>query len=236
MADQGDFEVAFQPIVDLASRTVIAYEALSRFPGGASPLVHFADPGRLGGDVDLEIFAVGKAVDAARALPALVPITVNVSPLSLEVPQLKELLATADRPVGIEITEYHRVTNYPRLRALIEGLSPWKVFIDGGGAGYSTLDHIRFLEPDVIKLSATLTAQLDSAGYDMSLIESFVSMAKDSGGRVLASALESESRAARALDFGIALGQGFLFGKPQPASRFRSSSGDPQLRSVSSEQ
>jgi EAL domain-containing protein (putative c-di-GMP-specific phosphodiesterase class I) len=69
----------------------------------------------------------------------------------------------------------------------------------------------------------------------MSLIESFVSMAKDSGGCVLASALESESRAARALDFGIALGQGFLFGKPQPASSFNSSSGDPRPRYVSSQ-
>jgi EAL domain-containing protein (putative c-di-GMP-specific phosphodiesterase class I) len=232
MADPGDFDVVFQPIVDLASRTVIAYEALSRFPGGTLPLSRFADPSRLGGDVDLEVSAVEKAVDAARALPALVPITVNVSPLSLEAPHLKELFATADRPVGIEITEYHRVTNYPRLRGLIRDLSPWKVLVDGSGASYSTLDRIRFLEPNVVKLSASLTSQLDSAGYDMSLIKSFISMAKDFGGSVLASALESESRAVRALEEGIALGQGFLFGRPQPASRFGSSSGDPQLRPV----
>jgi EAL domain-containing protein (putative c-di-GMP-specific phosphodiesterase class I) len=235
MAYPGDFAVVFQPIFDLVSRTAIAYEALSRFPSGASPLSLFADPGRLGGDVDLEVTAVEKAVDAARALAALVPITVNVSPLSLEAPHLKEVIATADRPVGIEITEYHRVTNYPRLRALIKDLSPWKVFVDGGGAGYSTLDHIRFLEPNVIKLSTSLTAHLNSTGYDMSLIESFISMAKDSGGSVLASALESESQATRALDLGIALGQGFLFGKPQPASGFSPSPGGLQLRQVSSE-
>jgi EAL domain-containing protein (putative c-di-GMP-specific phosphodiesterase class I) len=235
MAYSGDFEVVFQPIVDLANRTVIAYEALSRFRGGASPLAHFADPDRLGGDVDLEVIAVAKAVDAACALPALVPMTVNVSPLTLEARQLREIFATADRPVGIEITEHHRVTNYPRLRALIEDLSPWKVFVDGSGAGYSTFDHIRFLQPDVIKLSATLTAHLDSAESDISLIKSFVSMAKDSGGCVLASALESESGAARALDFGVALGQGFLFGRPEPASWFISSSGDPRLRYGSSE-
>jgi EAL domain-containing protein (putative c-di-GMP-specific phosphodiesterase class I) len=224
----GDFEVVFQPIVDLVGRTVVAYEALSRFPSGSSPLAHFADPGRQGGDVDLEIIAVEKAVDAARFLPAWVPITVNVSPLSLETPRLKEIFAAADRPVGIEITEHHRVTNYPRLRALIESLSPWRVLVDGGGAGYSTLDHIRLLEPDVIKLSATLTARLDSATSDTSLIESFISIAKSSGAAVLASALETELRATRALEFGIRLGQGFLFGAPQSASRLKAQQDDPQ--------
>jgi EAL domain-containing protein (putative c-di-GMP-specific phosphodiesterase class I) len=234
MVYSGDFDVVFQPIVDLASRTVIAYEALSRFPAGASPLSHFADPTRLGGDVDLELTAVEKAVNAAWALPAWVPITVNVSPLSLDAPDLKKIFATSDRPVGIEITEYHRVTNYPRLRALIEVLSPWKVFIDGSGAGYSTLDHIRFLQPNVIKLSASLTAHLDGAGHDMSLIESFVSMAKDSGGSVLASALESESHAKRAVDLGIEFGQGFLFGRPQSAPLFTPPPGDLQLGHVGS--
>lgn len=231
MAYPGDFVVVFQPIVDLASRKVVAYEALSRFSDGASPLAQFVDPGRLGGDVDLETIAVEKAVEAARALPALVPITVNVSPLCLEVPRLKEIFATADRQVGIEITEHHRVTNYPRLRALIEDLSPWRVFVDGSGAGYSTLDYIRLLAPNVIKLSASLTARLDTAGSDTSQIESFVSMAKDTGAFVLASALESESRAMRALKFGIVLGQGYLFGTPQPASRI-SSSQDELLRGV----
>jgi EAL domain-containing protein (putative c-di-GMP-specific phosphodiesterase class I) len=224
----GDFEVVFQPIVDLLGRTAVAYEALSRFPSGSSPLAHFADPGRQGGDVDLEIIAVEKAVDAARFLPVGVPITVNVSPLSLETPRLKQILEAADRPVGIEITEHHRVTNYPRLRALIENLSPWKVLVDGGGAGYSTLDHIRLLEPNVIKLSASLTARLDSVASDKSLIESFVSMANDSDASVLASALETEIRATRALEFGISLGQGFLFGAPQSASRLKAQQDDPR--------
>ncbi|MDB5621374.1 EAL domain-containing protein, partial [Tardiphaga sp.] len=90
---------------------------------------------------------------------------------------------------------------------------------------------IRLLAPNVIKLSASLTARLDTAGSDTSQIESFVSMAKDTGAFVLASALESESRAMRALKFGIVLGQGYLFGTPQPASRI-SSSQDELLRGV----
>ncbi|MCU1577100.1 MAG: diguanylate cyclase/phosphodiesterase & domain with sensor(s) [Leifsonia sp.] len=233
MAYPGDFEVVFQPIVDLTSRTVVAYEALSRFTSGSSPLAHFVDPGREGGDVDLELTAAEKAVDAARALPAGIPITVNLSPLSLEAVRLNRILEAADRPVGIEITEHHRVTNYPRLRALIGSLAPWRVLVDGGGAGYSTLDHIRFMGPNVIKLSASLTAQLETS--DTSLIEAFVSMANDTGASVLASALEFESRATRALEYGIVLGQGFLFGVPQPASRFSSPQDDPQLRPVSSD-
>jgi EAL domain-containing protein (putative c-di-GMP-specific phosphodiesterase class I) len=230
MAYPGDFEVVFQPIVDLVGRTVVAYEALSRFAGGSSPLAHFVDPGRQGGDVDLEVIAVEKAIDAARTLPAEIPITVNVSPLSLEAPRLKQVFDEADRPVGIEITEHHRVTNYPRLRAFIENLSPWKVLVDGGGAGYSTLDHIRLLEPSVIKLSASLTARLDTVGSDKSLIKSFVSLANDSGASVLGSALETESRAARALEVGITLGQGFLFGAPQSASRLKAQQDDPPTR------
>ncbi|MDQ1583190.1 MAG: hypothetical protein QOF36_1244 [Microbacteriaceae bacterium] len=233
MAYPGDFGIVFQPIVDLTSRAVVAYEALSRFPSGSSPLAHFADPGREGGDVDLELTAVEKAVDEARSLPSGIPMTVNVSPLSLEASRLKRSIGSADRPVGIEITEHHRVTNYPRLRALIGNLSPWKVLVDGGGAGYSTLDHIRLLEPNIIKLSASLTAQLD--GSNTSLIESFVSMANDSDASVLASALETESRATRAREFGIRLGQGFLFGKPQPAPHMGSSQSGPLSRSVRSD-
>jgi EAL domain-containing protein (putative c-di-GMP-specific phosphodiesterase class I) len=233
VAYPGDFEVVFKPIVDLTSRAVVAFEALSRFSSGSAPLAQFVNPGREGGDVDLELSAVEKAVDAARSLPAGIPMTVNVSPLSLEATRLKRILAAADRPVGIEITEHHRVTNYPRLRTLIGNISPWRVIVDGGGAGYSTLDHIRFLEPDVIKLSAALTTRLD--GSDTSLIESFVSMANDSAASVLASALETESRAARALEFGIVLGQGFLFGMPQRASRLSSSQNSPLSRSVGSD-
>jgi EAL domain-containing protein (putative c-di-GMP-specific phosphodiesterase class I) len=232
VAYPGDFEVVFQPIVDLTSRTVLAYEALSRFASGSAPLAQFVNPGREGGDVDLELSAVEKAVDAARSLPGDIPMTVNVSPLSLEATRLKRILGAADRPVGIEITEHHRVTNYPRLRTLISNLSPWRVIVDGGGAGYSTLDHIRFLEPDVIKLSASLTTRLD--GSDTSLIESFVAMANDSAASLLASALETESRAQRAVDFGIELGQGYLFGMPQRASRFSASTRSPQSRHVGS--
>jgi EAL domain-containing protein (putative c-di-GMP-specific phosphodiesterase class I) len=84
------------------------------------------------------------------------------------------------------------------------------------------------LEPNVIKLSASLTARLDSVASDKSLIESFVSMANDSDASVLASALETEIRATRALEFGISLGQGFLFGAPQSASRLKAQQDDPR--------
>src|SRR4051794_4396291 len=118
LADAEDLTIVFQPIVDLASATVAGYEALSRFPGTATPDVWFAAAAEAGLGAELEGLAVAKALAAVPDLPPDTFLTVNVSPHLLDTPPVDAAFAT--RPdlhrVVVELTEHAPMHDLVALR------------------------------------------------------------------------------------------------------------------------
>src|SRR3954466_9874282 len=160
MASPDDLTLAFQPVVDLAGATIAGYEALSRFPGTAGPDVWFAAAADAGMAADLEALAIHKALAAVPALPDHTFLTVNVSPHLLGTDPVQDALATRRdlRRVVVELTEHTPVDDLGALKRQTEELRARGALIalDDAGSGYSGLQQMAELRPQVVKLDRAL--------------------------------------------------------------------------------
>lgn len=210
-----------QPIVELATGRIVAWEALARFPGEPprSPDQWFDDARRAGRIVDLELVAVAAALELQRCLPAPAHLAVNVGPETVVSEQFAELLAEAPcELLTIELTEHERFTDY---RALKESTDEVRrrgalLSIDDTGAGYSSLTHILQLRPDVIKLDRDLTFGVEEDLVRQSLATALVAFAAGIGASVVAEGIETAAAQDRLLALGVKYGQGFHLGRPAP--------------------
>src|SRR5437879_1184795 len=148
-------QMAFQPIVDLASGKVVGNEALARFRDGKPPerwfeTAHAADLG-----VDLEMLALSRAL-GALPLASGGFISINVSPATLLSPMLtfalKEGAATVQ--IVLELTEHTPIDDYAPLQCVLGRLRDLGILVavDDLGSGFASLRHVLHLRPDIVTL------------------------------------------------------------------------------------
>ena len=214
----GAYNVVFQPIVDLHSGTVVGFEALTRFADGTRPDRRFADADAVGLGIELETATLGAAVAAASALPANAFVSLNVSPnLVLAGGRLATLLAEASVPIVLEITEHTPVADYALLRRALEGLGPSIRFaIDDAGAGYSSFRHILELRPDFVKLDIGLVRSIEDDAARQAFVAGMVYFVLRTGCTLIAEGIETAAERDVLEALAVDLGQGFLFGRPEP--------------------
>jgi PAS domain S-box-containing protein len=214
------FSPVFQPIVRLAGREPIWYEALTRFADGSPPEGRFADAYAIGLGVELEAATLGSALDRAGELPEGVVLSVNVSPsFVLRNGTLARLLGQATRQIVLELTEREPIDDYAAFRDAIAGLDvavDWAV--DDAGAGYASLRHIIELRPRYVKLDRGLVAGINADPIRQALVAGMLHFATSTGVELIAEGVETEAERLTLQELGVALGQGFLFGRPGPAS------------------
>jgi EAL domain-containing protein (putative c-di-GMP-specific phosphodiesterase class I)/DNA-binding response OmpR family regulator len=213
--ERQEFDIAFQPIVELKSRTVVGYEALCRFDDGVVPDRRFAEAFAAGLGADFELAAVALAAERAAGLPEGVFVSINVSPdvLVEATERLREALPQ-DRQTVLEVTEHVQILDYRRLRAAVESLDCWGLAVDDAGAGYASLRHILELKPAYAKLDLSLVQGIDQDEVRQSLAAGLVHVANRSGFRLIAEGIENEADAECLEELGVGLGQGYLFGRP----------------------
>ena len=212
------FHPVFQPIVHLASRDVVGYEALTRFDSGQRPDLCFADAWSVGLGPDLELATLGAAVDAARGLRSGVFLDLNASPrLLTHATQLRDVLCRADRPLVLEITEHETVEDYERLRDAIRTLGrDVRVAVDDAGAGVANFGHIIELRPDFVKLDISLVRHVDANLGRQAMVVGMRHFSRTAGCRLVAEGVETPQEAATLTSLGVEFGQGYLFGGPEP--------------------
>jgi EAL domain-containing protein (putative c-di-GMP-specific phosphodiesterase class I)/CheY-like chemotaxis protein len=217
----GELDVVFQPIVELDSRGVVGYEALSRFAGAPrrGPDAWFAEAHEVGLGPELELFAVRLACERAEAIPEGMFMAVNVSPVTTERPELLQLLEEC--PVDhivLEVTEHARVEDYPRFRVAIERVRELgaSLAVDDAGAGFASLRHILELDAELIKLDGSLTRSLEADPRRRSLAAALIEFGRESGASVLAEHIESELQLIELRRLGVHYGQGYHLGRPAP--------------------
>ena len=219
--DDGELEIAFQPIVALDSREIVGYEALSRFAGEPQrgPDAWFAEAHEVGLGPDLELFAIHLACERSHALPDDVFMAVNVSPVTAERPDLLALLAGCHVDhVVLEVTEHARVEDYPRFRVAIARVRELgaSLAVDDAGAGFASLRHILELDAELIKLDGSLTRSLEADPRRRSLASALIEFGRESGASVLAEHIESEMQLIELRRLGVEYGQGYHLGRPAP--------------------
>ncbi|HET7520692.1 MAG TPA: EAL domain-containing protein, partial [Candidatus Limnocylindria bacterium] len=206
----------FQPVVRLDDRTVVGYEALTRFTDGSSPLQRFAEAERAGLAIDLEAAAMESAMHAAAALPAGPWLSVNLSPAVLpNLRQLASLAAGSVRPLVVEITERMAIDDYGAARRLLRRHLPEaRIAVDDAGAGFASLRHIAELRPSIVKLDMQLVRNVHRDPAREALVAGMVHFAAASGCELIAEGIETEQERRALVRLGVTLGQGFLLGRP----------------------
>ena len=213
--------MAFQPIVELATGRVVGHEALARIdsPRQRPPNEWFSDAESVGRLADLEQLAVSRALEGLPSLDLSTFLAVNVVPQTASGPELRRILADAplDRIV-LELTEHAAVTDYLQLTDTLAPLRAGglRVAIDDVGAGYASMAHVLQLTPDVIKLDRAFTAAIDTDPRRRSLVGTMRAFAEQTDAVLLAEGIETEAELETMTSLGVTLGQGYLLGRPAP--------------------
>jgi EAL domain-containing protein (putative c-di-GMP-specific phosphodiesterase class I) len=214
----GAFRSVFQPIVDLRTGASLGYEALTRFSADGPPDATFRRAAGLGLGQELEMAAIDVAVSTARTLPADAFLTLNISPgVALGSGTLAGVLARADRPVVLEITERADVDDHHALRELARSLPvPARIAVDDAGAGFANLRHVMDLAPDIVKIDRSLVHAIDRDPARQALLTGLRHFAARRGIQLIAGGIETSGELATLTALGVPLGQGFLLGRPVP--------------------
>ena len=215
------FVPVFQPIVDLASRAVVGYEALTRFADGRPADVVFAEAASVGLAVDLELATLETVLEGSGQLPASAWLNLNVSPdLVLSAEPLEALLSRWGWRVVLELTEHVEVADYGLLRAAIKRLGPnVKLAVDDAGAGFSSFRHILELRPDYVKLDRTIVHAIGRDPARQALVAGMAHFAGRTGATLIGEGVETEAEARELFRLGVRLGQGYHLGRPALAGR-----------------
>ena len=226
----------FQPILDLDSGLVVAYEALARGPEGtlARPDALFAAARAEGRLAELDAACRIAAFQGAVEQGLLAPLTlfVNVEPEVLDGAPLDDLLAIAQAAPGqlrvvLEITERALAVRPADLLRTVERVRDlgWGVALDDVGADVLSLAFMPLLRPDVVKLDLRLVQ--DRPGPEIAEIMNAVNAhAERSGAIILAEGIETEQHLLTARALGARLGQGWLLGRPGAGASPGHSSGE----------
>ena len=215
------FEMYFQPVIDLRTGKTAGAEALARFTSRPyrSPDVWFGEADRCGLGLELELAAVRAALSHLHELPSDAYAAVNVAPRTLVSPELRELLAEVDGSrIVLELTEHARVDGYETLQRALSSFRArgFRLAIDDAGSGYSSLQHILQLRPDIIKLDRGLTTGVDTNPVRFALASALVTFGASLGARICAEGIETSSELVALQQLGIQFGQGYFLGRPAP--------------------
>ncbi|MBL8760989.1 MAG: GGDEF domain-containing protein [Phycisphaerae bacterium] len=223
----GNTTAAFQPIVDVSTGVVAAYEALTRpLPGNP-----FSNPGQLFNWAEhhgllWETEQVTRAVSlsAASQWPAGVQLFLNNSPQVFADPRFAESLLESVRTtpgltpgrIVLEITERSEQQHVEGLDAQVRKLreAGFQIAIDDVGAGTSGLNRIMALRPDWLKIDRELVGGIDQDRVKQNLMRFFVHFARLSGVRLIAEGIERREELVTLIELGVTYAQGFYVGRP----------------------
>lgn len=218
----GVVTMVFQPIVELATQTVIGLEALARMPvpDETSPTSLFEAADEAGVTVQMELLTAGLAVAGLAATDGY--LAVNFSATTLLDPGFNRFMAEvpADRLV-IEISEHTRVEDYG---AVDDVLRPWRdkglrLAVDDTGAGFASFHHILQLRPDIIKLDISLVRDVATDQLNQRLAAALAAVGHQIGAQVVAEGIEHGDAVAVLRKLGVSYGQGYYLGRPEPLAR-----------------
>lgn len=156
---------------------------------------------------------------AAADLPSGGFLTLNVSPqLVVESTMLCGAIDGAARPIVLEITEHAVIEDYSTLRSAMLNIEEVQYAVDDAGAGYASFRHILELAPTYAKLDRTIIRAIESDPMRQALVAGLDYFALRTRCQLIAEGVETEEEAAALVGLGVALAQGYLFGRPAPAA------------------
>ncbi len=220
----------FQPIVNLGTGKIEAYEVLMRIklPERIMAASEFIETAAEMGMINrLDLLIAEKALAAAKEYGYAGLLFLNVSPRALVA---DEFIAAVGQLVGkygfdparlvLELTERETVANFDLLEGLVFALKEqgFKFAVDDFGSGFSSFWYIRRLPIDFLKIEGEFIRHMaDGEQADLAIVSCIVTLANNLGIRTVAEHVESEAIYRAAARLGIDYAQGYYSGRPSPS-------------------
>ncbi|MBW2243124.1 MAG: EAL domain-containing protein [Deltaproteobacteria bacterium] len=233
--EESQFELYYQPKVDLASGDIVGFEGLLRWHEPELGMVGPADFIPVAEEMGL-ITSIGEwvlqaackqAADWARRGVCTVPVAVNLSPEQFRKPGLAKRIAEIVHEAGIspevldvEITEgvvLHDADLVIRELKEIRALG-MHVALDDFGTGYSSLSYLRRLPVDTLKIDRAFIKDIENQPEDAALTQGIIALGRALGLHSVAEGVETEAQRAQLAAWKCDQMQGYLFSKPLPVA------------------
>lgn len=227
----GEFELFFQPIVDVETGAISSCEALIRWNhperGMIAPMDFIPVAEETGLIVPLGEWVVRQACAEAARWPNHVTVAVNLSPAQFKsrklVPTVISALASSGLSAGrleLEITEMVLMQENEGAVATLHQLRDLgiRIAMDDFGTGYSSLGYLRSFPFDRIKIDQSFIRDLPGKEGSLAIVRAVVGLSSSLGIKTTAEGVETKEQLASLTSEGCNEFQGFLFSRPQPAS------------------
>ena len=232
-----EFELHYQPVIDLASGRLLGAEALIRWRRPESGLVlpgMFIDAAeRSGLIVEIGEWVLEEAcrqlVEWQAAGCGEFTMAVNLSVVQFRRGNVDEVVRRVLDRTGLnpaclelELTESTLVDDADNFILALQRLKALgvKLSIDDFGTGYSNLSYLQRFSVDKLKVDRSFIVRLNNSQQDRAIVDAIVQIARSLDLVVTAEGIEDPTLVQALIDMGCAQGQGYLFGKPQPTSEF----------------
>ena len=224
----------FQPIMELRTGRLAGFEVLARWKhpdlGLILPenLISLAEQNGLIGQLTNRILS--KSFLAAQALSEPLFLAVNISPIQLHylsLPrQIRDLAEDHGFPLQrltVEITESALVNNLDRAQKIAIELREMgcSLALDDFGTGYSSLTHLQALPFSKLKIDRSFVKSMTEKRESRKIVAAVVGLGHSLDMITVAEGVETKEQADILLWLGCELGQGWLYGRPLPASTYR---------------
>jgi len=215
--DTRDVKVVYQPVVDLRTKRIFAYEALVRSKSSDfdSPMSLFAAAVQHSCTGEL-----GRIIrEMAVAGCPTHPLFLNIHPAELNdkfVVQPDDPIFQHSEDVYLEITEGVPLSHFRLCKSILSEVRGRGVYlvVDDLGAGYSNLRYIADLHPRVVKLDRDLVAGLRTGTRMFKLVSAIVVLCRELEAMVVAEGIETVEELEAVQEAGARFGQGYLLARP----------------------
>jgi diguanylate cyclase (GGDEF)-like protein len=228
----GEFELHYQPLVNLQTNEISAFEALLRWHHPTKGLISPADFVPIAEETGL-IVSIGEwvlrtACKETANWPDHVKVAVNLSPAQLKTKNLvalvKDALADCGMPperLQLEITETMLMQNTFATLAMLHELRKLGVQIamDDFGTGYSSLSYLRSFPFDKIKIDRSFIKDLTDSAEPRAIVHAVAGLAKCLNMISTAEGVETQQQLDTLQAAGCTEMQGYLFSRAKPADQ-----------------
>lgn len=227
--------VYYQPVIDLRSRRVRAFEALARWQhpslGMVSPAQFIPLAEETGIINDLGLFVLREAVQQTKQWqiefdnPQLA-ISVNLSGRQLaqrnfltHVEAVLNSYKLSPESLKLEITESILIHNFASAQAFLQELQKMRIeiMLDDFGTGYSSLNYLHQFPLNTVKIDRAFVKRITEYDKSRALLDGIRTLTRNLGLTLVAEGIEEVQQADLLTEMQIEYGQGYYFGAPMPA-------------------
>jgi diguanylate cyclase (GGDEF)-like protein len=227
-----EFELFYQPLIDLAEDRICGFEALLRWHHPTRGLLESKQfvplTEEMGLIVPLGEWALREACREAAGWPDDVRVAVNLSPVQFRYRDLVHTVTAAlqesglpGRRLDLEITEAVLLQNSEEVLGILHGLRELgvRISMDDFGTGHSSLSYLRSFPFDKIKIDQSFVRDFPGSADAAAIVRALARLGSSLGmATTAAEGVETDEQLARLRAEGCTEVQGYLFSQPRPAS------------------